>query len=119
MPSYTHKMAIFSWPQILRRHFTLCIQSWQVKPADSGHLPTAAAAAASLVSARAAKVGGPASEQSERLRAMLASRAGEDGVETVSDGETTSSIPLRRGSSAERVFREPLDLCSTELNAPI
>jgi len=115
MPSYTHKMAIFSWPQILRRHFTLCIQSWQVKPADSGHLPTAVA---SLVSARAAKVGGPASEQSERLRATLASRAGEDGVETVSDGETTSSIPLRRGSSAERVFREP-DLCSTELNAPI
>jgi len=25
MPSYTHKMAIVSWPQILRRHFTLCI----------------------------------------------------------------------------------------------
>ena len=24
-PSYTHKMAIFSWPQILWRHFTLCI----------------------------------------------------------------------------------------------
>ena len=25
MPSYTHKMAIVSWPQILWRHFTLCM----------------------------------------------------------------------------------------------
>ena len=27
MPSYTHKMAIVSWPQILWRHFTLCIEN--------------------------------------------------------------------------------------------
>ena len=26
MPCYTHKMAIVSWPQILWRHFTLCIR---------------------------------------------------------------------------------------------
>ena len=25
MPCYTHKMAIVSWPQIPRRHFTVCI----------------------------------------------------------------------------------------------